>query len=102
MFQYATSIAASMSLAERIRSEAQGPPGARPQRDRYLQCLRAGSSRYAYDMLKEAGVDLATSAPFDAAMREMNAIMDRIEAIIAQRAAARGPRRQRRQRSGVG
>ena len=47
--------------------------------------LAAGSSRYAYDMLKDAGVDLATSAPFDAAMREMNAIMDRIEAIIAQR-----------------
>ena len=90
VFQYATSIAASMSLAERIRAEAQGEPRATPQRDRYLQMLRAGSSRYAYDMLKEAGVDLATPGPFDAAMREMNSIMDRIEAIVARRVPRAG------------
>jgi oligoendopeptidase F len=50
--------------------------------------LRAGGSKYAYDMLRDAGVDLATPAPFDAAMRAMNAIMDRIEAIVAARAPA--------------
>jgi oligoendopeptidase F len=88
VFQYATSIAASMFIAERIRSEAAGDAAQRPQRDRYLQMLRAGSLRYAYDMLRDAGVDLATSEPFDAAMREMNAIMDRIEAIVSARPAA--------------
>ena len=51
--------------------------------------LRAGGSRYAYDMLKDAGVDLATSAPFDAAMREMNGVIDRIESILAKRQAAK-------------
>jgi oligoendopeptidase F len=50
--------------------------------------LRAGASKYAYDMLRDAGVDLATPAPFDAAMRAMNAIMDRIEAIVAARGSA--------------
>ena len=53
--------------------------------------LSAGSSRYAYDMLKDAGVDLTTSAPFDTAMREMNGIMDRIEAILARRTAQPAP-----------
>ena len=84
VFQYATSIAASLSLAEGIRTEAAAGRGT-ARRDLYLQMLRAGSSRYAYDMLKEAGVDLATSAPFDAALREMNEVMDRIEAIVKAR-----------------
>ena len=50
--------------------------------------LSAGSSRYAYDMLKDAGVDLATPGPFDAAMREMNGVMDQVETIIARRPSA--------------
>ena len=79
-----------MALAEGIRSEGQAPPGARPKRERFLRMLGAGSPRYAYEMLTDAGVDLATPQPFDAAMREMNAVMDRIEAIVAQRGSARG------------
>jgi oligoendopeptidase F len=87
VFQYATSVVASMALAEGIRDEARAG-GPSPRRDRYLGMLRAGGSKYAYDMLRDAGVDLATPAPFDAAMRAMNAIMDRIEAIVATRAPA--------------
>jgi oligoendopeptidase F len=88
LFQYATSIAASTSLAEGIRAEAARGGAARPRRDHYLQMLSAGSSRYAYDMLKDAGVDLATPGPFDAAMREMNGVMDQVETIIARRPPA--------------
>ena len=88
VFQYATSIAASLSLAERIRAEAASGGDTR-QRDDYLRMLKAGSSKYAYEMLKDAGVDLATSGPFDAAMREMNGVMDRIESILERRENAR-------------
>jgi oligoendopeptidase F len=87
VFQYATSVVAAMALAEGIRDEAHAG-GTSPRRDRYLAMLRAGASKYAYDMLRDAGVDLATPAPVDAAMRAMNAIMDRIEAIVAARAPA--------------
>lgn len=87
VFQYATSVVASTALAEGIRDEARAG-GPAPRRDRYLGMLRAGASKYAYDMLRGAGVDLATAEPFDAAMRGMNAIMDRIEAIVAARAKA--------------
>ena len=45
--------------------------------------LSSGSSKYPIDLLKDAGVDMTTSAPFDAAMREMNSIMDEIERIYA-------------------
>ena len=88
VFQYATSIMASITLAEGIRAEASAVPASTQRRGDYLQMLRAGGSRYAYDMLKGAGVDLATSAPFDASMREMNAVIDSIEAILRKRQAA--------------
>jgi oligoendopeptidase F len=45
--------------------------------------LRAGSSKYPVDLLRDAGVDMNTSRPFEAAMREMNRIMDEIERIHA-------------------
>ena len=51
--------------------------------DAYLRMLSSGSSKYPVDLLREAGVDMTTSQPFDAAMREMNRIMDEMERILA-------------------
>jgi len=85
VYQYATSVIAAVKLADGIRAEAQATPKATAKRDAYLRMLAAGSSRYGYDMLKEAGVDMATSAPFDAAMRDMNATIDAMESILAKR-----------------
>jgi oligoendopeptidase F len=84
VFQYATSIVASSSIAARILDEAK--QGKTAERDGYLAMLSAGSSKFPMDLLKEAGVDMSTSAPFDAAMKEMNATMDQIEAILARQA----------------
>jgi oligoendopeptidase F len=44
--------------------------------------LSAGATKYPVDLLKDVGVDMTTSAPFDAAMKEMNALMDEIEVIL--------------------
>jgi oligoendopeptidase F len=51
--------------------------------------LSAGSSKYPVDLLREAGVDLTTPAPFAAAMKEMNGVMDEMEALLARSAARR-------------
>jgi oligoendopeptidase F len=40
-------------------------------------------ARYPYELVKKAGVDLATAAPYQALMARMNSIMDQIEAILA-------------------
>ncbi len=85
VYQYATSIIASISIADGILSEAARSDGSTARRDAYLRMLSAGSSRYAFDLLKEAGVDLTTSAPFQAAVREMNRVMDQMETILARR-----------------
>src|SRR5205807_2743475 len=79
VFQYATSIAASSLLAEAV---LKNEPGAR---ERYLRLLSAGGSDYPYELVKAAGVDLASSAPYRAVVARMNRIMDEIEAIQARR-----------------
>jgi oligoendopeptidase F len=87
VFQYATSIVASSSIASRILAEGkQGKTGAR---DGYLAMLSAGSSKFPIDLLKSAGVDMTSPAPFDAAMKEMNATMDQMETILARQAKAK-------------
>ena len=79
VYQYATSLAASSLFAEAVLN---GEPGAK---ERYLKLISAGGSDHPYDMVKAAGVDLATPAPYQAAAARMNRIMDEIEAILARR-----------------
>ena len=79
VYQYATSIAASSLFAQRIIARQ---PGAL---DKYLTMLRAGDSDYPYELVKNAGVDLATPAPYQAIVARMNSIMDEIEAILAKK-----------------
>jgi oligoendopeptidase F len=79
VYQYATAIAASALFAERVAG------GDTQALERYLGMLRAGDSNYPYDLVKAAGVDLATAAPYQALVGRMNGIMDRIEAILAKR-----------------
>ncbi|HET9554653.1 MAG TPA: M3 family metallopeptidase, partial [Anaeromyxobacteraceae bacterium] len=90
VYQYATSMVASTSLATAIEEEAKR--GATKRRDAYLNMLRSGGSKYPIELLREAGVDMTTSAPFDAAIAEMNATMDDMEKILprgGQKKAAR-------------
>ncbi|ACB76375.1 oligoendopeptidase F [Opitutus terrae PB90-1] len=79
VYQYATSIAAGTAFADRILAHE---PGAV---DTYLGLLKAGGSDHPYELVKRAGVDLATPAPYRALVARMNSIMDQIEAILAKR-----------------
>jgi oligoendopeptidase F len=89
VYQYATSMVASMAFAKRI--EAEIPRGETKARDAYLAVLGAGGSDYPIDILKRGGVDMTTSAPFDAAIAEMNAVMDQMEKIQARQPAPAAP-----------
>ncbi len=84
VYQYATSIIASSAIANGIYEDmAKGANKPMPHRDAYLRMLSSGSSKFPIDLLKDAGVDMTTSAPFRAAMAEMNATMDEMERILA-------------------
>jgi len=82
VYQYATSMIGGMSLSEGIIGEQARKNGtAERNRDAYLRLLSSGSSKHPIDLLKDAGVNMTTSQPFEAAMREMNRIMDEMQKI---------------------
>jgi len=85
VYQYATSIMASSEIASKIRAEAAQAKPVTTERDAYLNMLKSGSSKYPIDLLKGAGVDMTTAAPFDAAMKEMNSIMDEMDKLLAEK-----------------
>ena len=86
VYQYATSLVASSSIASRILAE--GKQGKTAARDAYLAMLAAGGSKFPMDLLRSAGVDMTSPAPFDAAMKEMNGTMDQMERILERQAKA--------------
>ncbi len=79
VFQYAASFAAGTHLAARIRAGETGAAEA------YLGLLKAGGSDYPHALLKNAGVDLATSAPFDAVEARMTRLLDALEEALNMR-----------------
>jgi oligoendopeptidase F len=82
VYQYATALAAASLFADDVLA---GKPGAA---ERYLGALAAGGSEHPYELLREAGVDLASPAPYQALIARMNRIMDEIETILDRRQGA--------------
>ena len=76
VYQYATSVAASALLSERVLAGEDGAV------EDFLNLLRAGGSDFAYDLMKQARIDLATPEPYRALLRRMEGIMDEIEALL--------------------
>lgn len=76
VYQYATSFTASTALAERVLAGEEGAV------EDVMAFLSAGGSKYPIDILKEAGVDMTGSGPFDKTIQAMNRTMDEIEAIL--------------------
>jgi oligoendopeptidase F len=77
VYTYATSFIAGTAFHEQIRSGVNGGV------ERYIdQLLKAGSSKPPVEILQAAGVDMTTPAPFRAAMRAMEEVMDEIEKIL--------------------
>ncbi|MBN1543711.1 oligoendopeptidase F [candidate division KSB1 bacterium] len=76
VYQYATSFTASTALSQKILS------GDSEAVQKTIAFLSAGGSDYPIELLKKAGVDLTTSAPFAMTMQAMNQTMDEIERIL--------------------
>ena len=52
---------------------------------KYLAFLSAGGSKYPIELLKEAGIDMTTDEPLQLTLKEMNRVMDEMEAILAKK-----------------
>ena len=77
VFQYATSMAASMALTEAVLKEGE------PARARYLKFLEAGSSRPPLDTLRAAGVDFNTPKPLTDALQSFDRLVGQMETLYA-------------------
>jgi oligoendopeptidase F len=76
VYQYATSIAASAYFYGQVKS------GGAKARDNYLSVLKAGGSDYPVEILKKAGLDMTTPAPYRALVDRFSQTLDQVEALL--------------------
>lgn len=76
VYQYATGFAASEALAAKVKLEGE------PAVKKYMDFLKAGSSDYPINILKNAGVDMNSPEPILAVTKKMSQIIDEIEKLI--------------------
>ncbi|WP_130813062.1 oligoendopeptidase F [Olsenella sp. Marseille-P4559] len=72
VYQYATSYAAAIAISNRILTE--GAPAV----EEYLGCLKGGSSKPPIELLRDAGVDMATPKPVEDALAYFSRLIDRL------------------------
>jgi oligoendopeptidase F len=75
VYQYTTGISGAHALG---RAVLEGDVGAA---ERYLAFLSAGGSRYPIDALFDAGVDLTSPQPIEAAFATLSSFVDELEAL---------------------
>jgi oligoendopeptidase F len=69
VYQYATGLSAALALFEKVNES-------KDARDRYLQFLSSGGTRYPLDLLRLAGVDLHDKTTVRAAMKRFAALLN--------------------------
>ena len=76
VYKYATGLAAAIALSERVRG------GGEQELADYLNFLRGGCSKYPLDLLRDAGVDLETPGPVEAAMTKLSGLVTQLDALL--------------------
>jgi len=70
VYQYATGISAAVALVDGILEEGE------PAAQRYIDFLSSGSREYPLELLRGAGVDMATPAPVESALDTYGEYLD--------------------------
>ena len=76
VYKYATGIISAISIVKRILTE--GEPAVKD----YFEFLKSGGSTDPVSILKKAGVDLTTKAPFETAMQEFSDTLSEFESLL--------------------
>lgn len=77
VYQYATGYSAAQALSKQILEEG------KPAVERYTDFLKAGSSDYPINVLKKAGVDMASKEPIEAACQLFEEKLKEMEELIS-------------------
>src|SRR5438045_3684079 len=76
VYKYATGLSAAIALSERVAG------GGRRELDDYLGFLKGGCSKWPLDLLRDAGVDMETGEPVNAAMAYFERLVGELEELL--------------------
>ncbi len=76
VYKYATGLSAAIALADRVTK------GGKAELDAYLRFLHGGSSKDPLDLLRDAGVDMETPEPVNAALKRFGELVDELDRLL--------------------
>jgi oligoendopeptidase F len=76
VYKYATGISAAVALSERVLGRVPGAVEA------YLEFLKSGGTKFPLETLRDAGVDMATSAPIESTLRLFERRLAELESLL--------------------
>lgn len=76
VYQYATCISAASYFTQSILG------GGTRERENYLSLLKAGGSNYPVELIRRAGLDMASPAPYQALIADFSAVLDEAETLL--------------------
>ncbi|KAA9399038.1 oligoendopeptidase F [Haloarcula sp. CBA1130] len=76
VYQYATGISAAVALVDGILEEGE------PAAQRYIDFLRSGSRQYPLELLRDAGVDMASPDPVESALSTYGEYLDEFAELL--------------------
>jgi oligoendopeptidase F len=77
VYKYATGLSAAIALSQRVLN------GGKPELDAYLNFLKGGSSKWPLDLLRDAGVDMETPQPVDAALKYFGQLVGELDELLS-------------------
>lgn len=77
VYKYATGVSAAISLAKQVLK------GGDEERRRYHRFLQGGCSKYPLELLRDAGVDLASPEPIEAGLRYFAELVGELEVSVS-------------------
>jgi oligoendopeptidase F len=76
VYKYATGLSAAVALSQSVLG------GGKKELDSYLNFLKAGSSKWPLDLLRDAGVDMETPEPVNAALARFDELVRELEGLL--------------------
>jgi oligoendopeptidase F len=76
VYKYATGLSAAIALSQGVLR------GGKAERERYLNFLKGGCSKYPLDLLRDAGVDVSQPGPVQAAMTRFAELVGELESLV--------------------
>jgi oligoendopeptidase F len=76
VYKYATGLSAAIALSERVLN------GGKQELNDYLLFLQGGCSKWPLDLLKDAGVDMASPKPVETALAHFERLVGELDVLL--------------------